>query len=123
MLTHVGARSGVVGVQVATRLASLDRRGDDRAAFWIFLEILSVKNHPIDLIAVALVVDQAVGAELRDGQKAGALQELGASLLAARHERRQREAGERIPWQEAFSGKVAVRVEVRVEPVAQIASQ
>ena len=70
-----------------------------------------------DAVLTALMVDEAVGAELAQGQEPGARQEALAPDVApsGRYVGHERQAREVVARQEALAGQVAVGVEVAVE--------
>ena len=116
VFAHVGPGRGLDLVDVPASPAALGRHQyPARRAVGIGARrVRHRQDHPVDLVLGALVVDQPAGAELADGQEPGPLQILGAGTGAAapRHERRQRQARERVTRQETLGGQVPVRVEV-----------
>ena len=74
---HVGAGKGRDRVEVAAVLAALHLGGDHAAGRVV--DVADREDHLVDPVAGALVVDQALRAELADRQEAGALHELGVA--------------------------------------------
>src|SRR5690606_23311006 len=82
------------------------------------LLINCAQNHALDPVLLALMVDQAEWAKLRDCQKAGARQDSVVVFSAAGactwYEGCQRQTRKVVAWQEALSGEVPVGFEVRL---------
>jgi len=81
----------------------------------------------VDLVPRALVVDQRARAELVDREEPRPLDVVAVALPAARpaprHVRRQRQAWERVPREEALGGEVAVGVEVGLADLRVLVAQ